>query len=307
MLNRILLSSCLGVSLLTFAGLAKADFISTVDSTNPLAYFRLETANGSSQVGGYTTTYQNGASVASPGIATGEPSNNYVNLNNASQQYVSTSLSGGVNTAGSIMAWVNLAELPSVAGTTFYVAGESQYGNDFDLQFQNDNKLYFYSAGGSSVSYTPNTNNLLGQWNMIVATFNATTNTQDIYWDGQLVSSGSVGSGTNKQGAFWIGESSVFGGRYLDGGIDEVGVWNYDLSASQVTELYDSAGSAPSSPSGVPEPSTNLLLGGGLLALIAVVMRHRRVSADWPGRSIYRHTAFVLCVLRRRARRLAHI
>ena len=278
-INNLMFSICLALSPLTLAGLAKADFVSTVDSTNPLAYFRLETANGSSQVGGYTTTYQNGASVASPGIATGEPSNNYVSLNNANQQYVSTSLSGGVNTSGSLMAWVNLAELPSTAGTYFYVDGESQVGNDFDLQFQNDNKLYFYSAAGSSVSYTPNTSSLIGQWNMIVATFNATTNTQDIYWDGQLVASGSVGSNTDKTGAFWIGASSVFGGRYFDGGIDEAAVWNYDLSAAQVLNIYDSAGSAPSSPSGVPEPGTKVLLAGGLLVVVVMVKRHCRVSA----------------------------
>ncbi len=270
-----------GTSALIFVGLSglmKADFISTVDSTNPLAYFRLEAANGSSQVGGYTTTYQNGASVATPGIATGEPSNNYVSLNNATQQYVSTSLSGGVNTSGSIMAWVNLAELPSTAGTYFYVAGESQNGNDFDLQFQNDNKLYFYSAGGSAVSYTPSTSSLIGKWNMIVATYNATTNTQDIYWDGQLVTSGSVGSNTNKLGAFWIGASSVFGGRYFDGGIDETAVWNYDLSASQVSGIYNSA--TPTSPSGVPEPGSILLTMGGAAALWVFKLRKGRRSSQ---------------------------
>lgn len=279
MFNKLLVFSCLGLLSLALPSLLKADFVTTVDSTNPLAYFRLESVNGSSEVNGYTTAYQNGASVATPGIATGEASNNYLSLNNASQQYVSTSLSGGINTAGSIMAWVNLAELPSAAGTYFYVAGESQIGNDLDLQFQNDNNLYFYTGGGSAVSYTPNSSSLVGQWNMIVATFNATTNKQDLYWNGQLVSSVSVGSNTNKTGAFWIGASSVFGGRYLDGSIDETAIWNYDLSGTQVTALYDAAeGITP--PSGVPEPGTNLLLGAGLLALLVVVKRQRGVSAN---------------------------
>ncbi len=80
------------------ASLMKADFISTVISTNPLAYFRLETVNGSSLVNGYTTTYVNGASEGSPGAIPSEPSNNYLKLNNASLQYASTSLSGGINT-----------------------------------------------------------------------------------------------------------------------------------------------------------------------------------------------------------------
>jgi len=268
---------CLAL-VLSGPSLLKADLISTVDSTNPLAYFRLESANSSSEVGGYTTTYQNGASVGSPGVATGEPSNNYVSLNNASQQYVSTSLSGGVNTAGSLMAWVNLAALPSSGGAYWYIAGESQVGNDFDLQFQTDNNVYFYSAAGSAVSYAPNSSSLVDQWHMVVATFNATTDTQDIYWDGTLVSTGSVGSNTNKQGAFWIGASSVFGGRYLDGGIDEVAVWNYDLSAAQVSAIYDSAPLGPPV-SGAPEPGTNLLMGAGLVGIAFALRRRKSASA----------------------------
>jgi hypothetical protein len=273
--HRTRLASCLPLCFglcLSIPSVVKADFISTVQSTNPLAYFRLESANGSSQGGTYTTTYMNGASVATPGIATGEASNNYVRFDNTKQQYVSTSLSGGVTTAGSIMAWVNLGALPSASSSFFYVAGESTSGNDFDLQFQNDNTLYFYSANGSSVQYKPNQTSLVGQWHMIMATFDSSSNTQDIYWDGSLASSGNVGSNTNKTGAFWIGESSVFRGRYFNGGIDEVAVWNTALTAAQVNQIYNAAPNGPT-PSSAPEPGTNLLLGGGLLAIMAVAKR----------------------------------
>jgi len=44
-----------------FAALGRADFVSSVEATNPLAYFRLDTANANSAVNGYTTTYMNGA------------------------------------------------------------------------------------------------------------------------------------------------------------------------------------------------------------------------------------------------------
>ena len=54
-----------------------------------------------------------------------------------------------------MMAWVNLAALPSEERRFFYVAGESQNGNDFDLQFENDNALKFYTASGGHLTYTP--------------------------------------------------------------------------------------------------------------------------------------------------------
>ncbi|SRR5579884_3514794 len=78
----------------------KADFVATVESTNPLAYWRLDSNNSPSVVNGYTTTYQNGATTTPPGGGAplaGYPNNAAVSLNgnNANPQYVSTSLSGG--------------------------------------------------------------------------------------------------------------------------------------------------------------------------------------------------------------------
>jgi hypothetical protein len=55
--------------------------------------------------------------------------------------------------AASIMAWVNLATLPSQARRFFYLAGESQAGNDLDVQFENDNALKFYTAAGGHLTY----------------------------------------------------------------------------------------------------------------------------------------------------------
>ncbi len=124
------------------------------------------------------------------------------------------------------MAWVKLAALPSTANAYFYVAGESQGGNDFDLQFQNDNKLYLYTGGGENTSYTPDPASLVGQWHLIVATYDSSgTGSRDLYWDGTQAAtySGAVDS-ASKSSPFTIGYSSVFGGRDFDGTIDEVAV-----------------------------------------------------------------------------------
>jgi hypothetical protein len=51
-------------------------------------------------------------------------------------------------------ATASILTLPSQAGRFFYVAGESQVGNDLDLQFENDNALKFYTAAGGHLTYT---------------------------------------------------------------------------------------------------------------------------------------------------------
>lgn len=49
------------------------DYVSTVLSTNPVAYFRLEAANDTSLVGGFTSTFEGGATLESSGESSGAP------------------------------------------------------------------------------------------------------------------------------------------------------------------------------------------------------------------------------------------
>jgi hypothetical protein len=42
----------------------------------------------------------------------------------------------------------------------------------------------------------------------------------------------------NKTSQFTIGASTVFGGRFFDGSIDEVALWNRSLSAAEVAAIY---------------------------------------------------------------------
>ena len=107
------------------------------------------------------------------------------------------SLVGGINQAGSMVGWINLAELPSGAGRYFTVAGESQDGNDFDFQIQQDNRLYFYTNGGGSVvDPTPFTAADLNQWIFVAATFTSGGNAT-IYVNGAQVVQGAAGTHGN--------------------------------------------------------------------------------------------------------------
>jgi len=59
------------------------DYVSVVLSTNPIAYFRLEAANDTSKVNGYTSTFEGGATLATPGAPICEPNNHDVSLDGA--------------------------------------------------------------------------------------------------------------------------------------------------------------------------------------------------------------------------------
>jgi hypothetical protein len=137
--------------------------------------------------------------------------------------------------------WVNLATLPSQAGRFFYVAGESQSGNDLDLQFESDDTLRFYTAAGGHLTYTPAPATLVNQWHMIVATMDNASQTRVIYWDGKPVANDKGGGRTGKTSAFSVGASTVFGGRWFQGGMQEAALWDRALTSVEVASIYAAA------------------------------------------------------------------
>ena len=124
--------------------------MTAVKATHPLAYLRLEAPTGASVTGSSTYATSGGVS-AIPGAPIGVPGNQGLSFNGTSGA-LTTTFKGGISTAGSMMAWVNLAALPSAAPHIQYVGGESQVANDFDIQFEADNKLHFYTAAGSNIA-----------------------------------------------------------------------------------------------------------------------------------------------------------
>ncbi len=66
-----------------------------------------------------------------------------------------------------------------------------------------------------------------------------------IYWDGKLGKSDTGGGHSGKTNEFSIGESKVFTGRFLDGDISDVALWNTALSADTVARIYASRLNAP--------------------------------------------------------------
>ena len=222
---------------------AQVDFVAAVESTHPLAYDRLDATAGKSLDGGTKYKTLGGVTIAKPGAPINVANNGFAKLD-GHDGYIVTTQAGGIGKAASMMAWVNLATLPSEAKHVFYVMGESQYGNDLDLQFEDDNALKFYTASGSHLTFAPPPATLTNQWHLIVATVNTRSKARVIYWDGDAVASDKGGGEANKTGILSIGESTVFSGRFFHGGIEEAALWNRALSADDVSRIY--AASQPS-------------------------------------------------------------
>ncbi len=237
------------VALECYAVHAQTDFVTTVTATHPLAYYRLDNTSGKSQVGSTTWKSTGGVTWAAPGAPIGIPNNHFAKFDGHDGKITTTQM-GGVSTAVSIMAWVNLAALPSKEGRYFYVAGESESGNDLDVQFEGDDTLKFFTASGGHISYVPPVATLVNHWHMIVTTLDTSTHTRVIYWDGKPVATDKGGGEAGKKNVFTIGESAVFTGRFFKGGIEEVALWNHALSAADVASIYAAAKPGAASASG---------------------------------------------------------
>ncbi len=224
-----------------------------LNSSNLLGYWPFTVASqANSVVNGYTGTFVSDAVVSLPGVGPQlvlSPSNTAVVLN-GNGSFVNTSLVGGLtNNQGSIIGWFNLSMLPSTAGRIFTIASESQNQNDFDLQIAINNQINFYTDSGSStIDLHALTANDLGVWHFIAATFTASVS-RNIYLDGVLVVSSQPGmhnpAGT---GTFAMGASDVFKGRFFQGALADVAVYNRQLPSIEVSNLYAAAVSISAAP-----------------------------------------------------------
>lgn len=238
----ILVAAFIAASVFSTAAFAQSDFPTTVTSTHPLAFYALDATTGKSLVGATTYKSVGGVTADSPGAISGSQ---FASLNGR-DAYIVTTQAGGVGKAASIMAWVNLSELPSKVGHLLYVAGESQVGNDLDVQFDTDDAVKFWTAAGGHITYSPPPASLVNQWHMIVTTLDTPTQTRVIYWDGKPVATDKGGGEAGKTGIFTAGASVIFSGRFFHGGIQDIALWPRALKATEVAAIYASAGATQS-------------------------------------------------------------
>tara|TARA_A100001515_G_scaffold6072_2_gene5231 strand:+ start:709 stop:3867 length:3159 start_codon:yes stop_codon:yes gene_type:complete len=108
---------------------------------------------------------------------------------------------------------------------------------------------YQINSGGDVHSTTGQIfdSNDLGKWFHFAISHNYSNDTTSIYKNGELITTKdhsttmdlNIGGGTTQVDVHW-GDASAFKGANLKGAMNEMSVWNTNLSASQIDEIYNS-------------------------------------------------------------------
>lgn len=156
--------------------------------------------------------------------------------------YIAVPNSAGVNLTGSFSfeAWVN----PTSVSTTDkgIISKGSTLGASlrYGLRIIPGGRVSVYTNGISRVTSASGTPLTVGVWKHICATYNSTTNVFTIYLNGVLSATATVVSAapaTNTDSLYIgvSGTSSSFAGQ-----MDDVRIWNRDLTASEAAQFFRS-------------------------------------------------------------------
>ena len=210
--------------------------ISTL-GTGLYAVYKAE-SNTNDSLGTYNGTGQGGLTYTagkSGNAFTFNGSNAYVNLPNNTFN----TLTGDF----SINMWVKIA---NTGGAQTLLSAFDNVGGQYGIFLFNSGSTYFdIYYGGSSVRLSESGVNPYNTWYMVTVVRKASTSTK-IYYNGTLSASNTSTANpiypTTTLSSIGVRKSTLYGFEYYCGNgtsIDEVNVWNKELTSTEVTELYN--------------------------------------------------------------------
>jgi hypothetical protein len=253
---------------------AMSNYANRVATDTPVAFYRLGEQSGASAynsmnvaagVGTYsnTTLRQTNAGIVN-NVDTAA-------LFNGSTSKMSVPYTATNNPTGdfTIEAW---ARSDVTTNGTFRSVVTSRNGDNFSgyvIYAGNENNWEFWTGNGSTWNeMTSNKPVEVGEWVHLVGTYDADTGTKSFYVDGELAATLSgIDFDSNTVDPFHIGAGADLGNSFFFlGGIDDVAVYNYVLSAGSIADHYRTGISGQFVQT--PEPASIalwLLLGVGLV------------------------------------------
>lgn len=151
-------------------------------------------------------------------------------------------LSVGIGESFSISAWVWMV---STNTRNMFVTKTSSLGDEYGLEWHDVGQWHFwFCTNGSQYFWVTNaTQAANATWFHLAASFNAGTKAMSLSVNAGTAATWTQTTSPDTGGApFYIGAYRGVGGGgiFQDGRIDEVGFWKKVLSASEITELYNS-------------------------------------------------------------------
>jgi len=147
----------------------------------------------------------------------------------------------------SVVAWIKLESLPSVAGGFYTIAGKTANATEREWELCIDSandKLEFlvYNAAGSVVGDTGSVDSALqvGVWYFVYAYHDSVNNKVGFRVNASSTNNevATTGAPTDAASPFSIGARYAVSERFFDGVIDEVAFWKRLLTDAEVNRLY---------------------------------------------------------------------
>ncbi|TWT90856.1 hypothetical protein Mal64_12540 [Pseudobythopirellula maris] len=115
-------------------------------------------------------------------------------------------------------------------------------GDDWEVILLSGGALYCNLSNNSTGDFrTADGVATAGKWRHVVAIYNSTGDTYKLYLDGELVSSGSVSMSDQGAATLSFGVRTGTTNRF-DGALDDIRVYNYELSEPEIAEVYGLVG-----------------------------------------------------------------
>ncbi len=151
--------------------------------------------------------------------------------------HVATNSTFAPPSIGSVAFWFRSDGLPSGTQRLFGTGG------NWEVRIEPNGEMYFDLGGeanGTQFRTDPGTAGT-GRWRHVVALFNATTDTFSLYLDGKFVKSGTINLVPQSSAVLSIGTRTGSSERF-NGALDDLRIFNREISAAQVAELYGLVG-----------------------------------------------------------------